>query len=73
MQIRTDFQNLDAIGALFQTTFTTSEGPEEGRVVSALARALVATTPNRRSARLLRIGGGCACGCDRVHAPALWR
>jgi predicted N-acetyltransferase YhbS len=45
MQIRTDFQNLDAIGALFQTTFTTSEGPEEGRVVSALARALVNTTP----------------------------
>lgn len=36
----------DEIAALFETTFTASEGAEEGRVVGALARRLIETTPS---------------------------
>jgi len=35
----------DAIAALFERTFTASEGEAEGRLVGALARDILATTP----------------------------
>jgi predicted N-acetyltransferase YhbS len=45
-----DFQRLDSVSQaqvedLFESVFTDSEGPEEGRMIGALARDLMARTP----------------------------
>lgn len=46
MDISTDYQTAsDAIATLFTTTFTASEGPEEGALIGGLARRLIAETP----------------------------
>lgn len=46
MDFSTDCEtNATAIGELFEATFTASEGAEEGTLIGALARRLIADTP----------------------------
>lgn len=47
MRFETEFkETVDQIATLFEETFTASEGAEEGKLVSTLARDLMATTPS---------------------------
>jgi len=64
MEFRTDHTGReDAIATLFAKTFTASEGAEEGRLIGALARNLLATTPAADLAVFTAEEAGAIQGC----------
>ena len=53
----------DEIARLFEASFTAAEGPEEGRLIGALARDLFATTPPDELMTFCALDGPRLAGC----------